>query len=216
MDLDDEELPESQDEEPLREQEMEEVRLAENEFEEPEEEESLFEGFIVDQEKLKIVKDKLLAITKVQENLLALVRTSPEWSKVNSGNLDDPEMDNHSGSGTNNEEELNLYLQWDTSDLLEEAERRWEMSQAMILPTSVNNRESLPFNLNNLEPNWFSIPIVYTDEDKEEKETPSVGEKGESSQFNSLSFRGFDKTMIRPIPKALQLNERNRPYTRSR
>ena len=216
MDLDDDVLPASQDEEPLREEEMEEVRSAENEFEEPEEEESLFEGFSVDQEKLKMVKDKLLAITKVQEKLLTLVRTSPEWPQDHCNDLENPEMENPSGSGISHEEELNSYLQWDTSDLLEEAERRWEMSQAMILPTSVNNRESLPFNLNNLEPNWFSTPIVHTDEDKEEKETPSIGEKGESSQFNSLSFKGFDKAMIIPIPKALQLNERNRPYTRSR
>lgn len=47
MNLDDDVLPASQDEEPLREEEVEEVRSAENEFEEPEEEESLLRDSVL-------------------------------------------------------------------------------------------------------------------------------------------------------------------------
>ncbi|KAB7502005.1 hypothetical protein Anas_13927, partial [Armadillidium nasatum] len=102
------------------------------EGENEEDEESVFEGFIVDREKLKQINDKLVIIAQQQ---VALVTKIHSTSKVIHHSY---ETDTTNEKILTSEEmEVNSFLQWDTSDLLEEAERRWELTEAMILPSPI-------------------------------------------------------------------------------
>ncbi|KAB7499961.1 hypothetical protein Anas_14476, partial [Armadillidium nasatum] len=87
-------------------------------------EEGFFEGFEVDVQKLEQVKETLFRLNQVQAQLITVVREGLSQ--------EDPEI-----VVTEEEEEINSFLLWDTSDLLDEAERRWEYSTPLLRPEGV-------------------------------------------------------------------------------
>ncbi|KAB7499249.1 hypothetical protein Anas_11439, partial [Armadillidium nasatum] len=103
---------------------------------------------------------------------------------------------------TDEENEVNSFLQWDTSDLLDEAERRWELTEAMILPSPIIEPNMIICDFDNLRRNQFSTPVIL-EEDNIEEGVPEE-EDEEYSQIDEFSFLGFDKvaepcTLI-PVP----------------
>ncbi|KAB7501608.1 hypothetical protein Anas_11637 [Armadillidium nasatum] len=151
------------------------VDSPEVEEENEEDEESFFEGFIVDKEKLKQIKDKLVIIAQQQ---VALVTEIHSTSKVINHSY---ETDiTHEEILTSEEMEVNSFLQWDTSDLLEEAERRWELTEAMILPSPIPEPNIISYDLNNLRKNQFSTPMMLGEENIEEE----VHEEEEDREYS--------------------------------
>ncbi|KAB7501665.1 hypothetical protein Anas_13865 [Armadillidium nasatum] len=176
---------------------------------ENEDEESFFEGFIVDQEKLKQIKDKLVIIAQQH---VALATEIHSTSKV-INNSDETDT-THEEILTSEEMEVNSFLQWDTSDLLEEAERRWELTEAMVLPSPISELDIIAYDLNNLKQNQFSTPMML--EEKNIEEGVQEEEEGECSRIDEFSFLGFDRRDELNVPIEIHINEEDRPYTRSR
>lgn len=81
------------------------------------EEESFLEEFIVDEERLKQISDKLVIISQQHKALVAEIHsTSKVMDRLDKRNdICEKEI-------TDEEIEINSFLQWDTSDLLKEAE----------------------------------------------------------------------------------------------
>ncbi|KAL7631326.1 UNVERIFIED_CONTAM: hypothetical protein RMT77_018372 [Armadillidium vulgare] len=199
-------------EEPIEEKLNKEMEVVLPEIEE-EDEESFFEGFVVDQEKLKQIKDKLVIIAQQHAALVTEFRST---SKVMHG-PDEKETvceDTYEEVITDEEREVNSFLQWDTSDLLEEAERRWELTEAMILPSPIVEPDIIEHDLNNLRRNQFSTPVI--SEERNVEEGVLEEEVGERFRIDEFSFSGFDKGNRPNVPLLIKLSQEDRPYTCSR
>ncbi|KAB7507972.1 hypothetical protein Anas_06471 [Armadillidium nasatum] len=170
--------------------------------EEEDDEEGFFEGFEVDEEKLKQVKETLFRLTQVQTQLITVVREGLSQ--------EDPDI-----VVTEEEEEINSFLLWDTSDLLDEAERRWELTQARILSSYIVERESLPNNFNLLDPNRYSTPLLRPEGVEKDGVLENEQENIRITYQNSGSFEGFEPEeppMIHGVERQIEIPTFG-PYT---
>ncbi|KAB7503637.1 hypothetical protein Anas_06824 [Armadillidium nasatum] len=170
--------------------------------EEEDDEEGFFEGFEVDEKKLKQVKETLFRLTQVQTQLITVVREGLSQ--------EDPEI-----VVTEEEEEINSFLLWDTSDLLDEAERRWELTQARILSSYIVERESLPNNFNLLDPNRYSTPLLRPEGVEKDGVLENEQENIRITYQNSGSFEGFEPEeppMIHGVERQIEIPTFG-PYT---
>ncbi|KAB7503167.1 hypothetical protein Anas_12895, partial [Armadillidium nasatum] len=163
--------------------------------EEEDDEEGFFEGFEVDEEKLKQVKETLFRLNQVQTQLITVVREGLSQ--------EDPDI-----VVTEEEEEINSFLLWDTSDLLDEAERRWELTQARILSSYIVERESLPNNFNLLDPNRYSTPLLRPEGVEKDGVLENEQENIRITYQNSGSFEGFEPEeppMIHEVERQIEV-----------